>query len=65
MGYQEQRVQGMNISDIAIDFEPMQDDELEMLEALTAEPTEAEQQLMAEQQSAFDKQFNDIFGGIA
>ena len=52
-------------SDIAIDFEPMQDDELEMLEALTAEPTEAEQQLMAEQQSAFDKQFNDIFGGIA
>ena len=49
-------------SDIAIDFEPMQDDELEMLEALMAEPTEAEQQLMAEQRSAFDKQFYEIFG---
>ena len=43
-------------SDMAIEVEPMQDDE--MLEALMAELTEAEQQLMAEQQSAFDKQFN-------
>ena len=50
-------------SDMAIDCEPMQaDDELEMLEALRAELTEAQWQLMAEQQSAFDKQFDEIFG---
>ena len=52
-----------SISDMAIDCEPMQaDDELEMLEALRAELTEAQWQLMAEQQSAFDKQFSEIFG---
>ena len=54
-----------SISDMAIDCEPMQpEDELEMLEALRAELTEAQWQLMAEQQSVFDKQFDEIFGVI-
>lgn len=53
----------MSISDMAIDFEPMQDDE--MLEALMVELKEAEAQLSSEYQSKFNEKFNEILGETA
>ena len=52
-------------SDIAIDFEPMQDDELEILEALMAELKEVKAQLSSEYQSRFNEKFNEILGETA
>ena len=52
-------------SDMAIELEPMQDDELEILEALMAELKEAKAQLSSEYQSKFNEKFNEILGETA